>query len=140
MEPDQLELERLAAGVAYRVIDAEEVLQVPGRWHHLEAGIAVGEQARVAPYLPVKLTLLDDFAATLPMAAVSPPGGAGGATPLVAGRAACGPACRQAVASRSARVRGWLWRLTSDVLWVYETGVANSPAMSRLIHATGSEP
>src|SRR5215469_3643211 len=75
-----LELERLAAGVAYRVIYAEEVLQVPGRWHDLEAGIAAGEQARVAPHLPVKLTLFDDFAATLPMADVSPPGGAGGAT------------------------------------------------------------
>src|SRR5215510_8168668 len=68
MEPDPLELERLAAGVAYRVIYAEEVLQVPGRWHDLEAGIAAGEQARVAPHLPVKLTLFDDFAATLPMA------------------------------------------------------------------------
>lgn len=80
MEPDPQELERLAAGVAYRVIYAEEVLQVPGRWHDLEAGIAAGEQARVAPHLPVKLTLFDDFAATLPMADSSPPGGAGGAT------------------------------------------------------------
>src|SRR5215468_251426 len=80
LEPDPLELERLAAGVAYRVIYAEEVLRVPGRWHDLEAGIAAGEQARVAPHLPVKLTLFDDFAATLPMADVSPPGGAGGAT------------------------------------------------------------
>ena len=35
-------------------------------------------QGRPAP--PVKLTLFDDFAATLPMADVSPPGGAGGAT------------------------------------------------------------
>src|SRR5215510_15177247 len=68
MEPDPLELERLGEGVAYRVIYAEEVLRVPGRWHDLEAGIAAGEQARVAPRLPVKLTLFDDFAATLPMA------------------------------------------------------------------------
>jgi DNA-binding CsgD family transcriptional regulator len=63
--------------VAYRVIYADEVLRVPGRWHDLEAGIAAGEQARVAPKLPVKLTLFDDFAATLPMADVSAPGGPG---------------------------------------------------------------
>lgn len=68
VEPDPLELERLAEGVAYRVIYAEEVLRVPGRWHDLEAGIEAGEQARVVPHLPVKLTLFDDFAATLPMA------------------------------------------------------------------------
>ena len=53
---------------------------MPGRWHDLEAGIAAGEQVRVAPHLPVRLTLFDDFAATLPMDEVSPPGGAGGAT------------------------------------------------------------
>jgi DNA-binding CsgD family transcriptional regulator len=67
VEPDPLELERLAQGVSYRVIYADEVLQVPGRWRDLEAGISAGEQARVIHRLPVKLTLFDDFAATLPM-------------------------------------------------------------------------
>jgi DNA-binding CsgD family transcriptional regulator len=72
VEPDPLELERLSEGVEYRVIYTDEVLQVPGRWHDLEAGIAAGEQARVAPQLPVKLTIFDDFAATLPMVGGSP--------------------------------------------------------------------
>ncbi|GIH19391.1 helix-turn-helix domain-containing protein [Rugosimonospora africana] len=66
-DPDPIELQRLAEGVSYRVIYADEVLEQPGRWRDLEAGIAAGEQARVAHRLPVKLTLFDDFAATLPV-------------------------------------------------------------------------
>lgn len=67
-DPDPIELQRLAEGVSYRVIYADEVLQVPGRWRDLEVGIAAGEQARTTHTLPVKLTLFDDFAATLPVA------------------------------------------------------------------------
>lgn len=67
LEPDPAELERLAHGIAYRVIYADEVLRVPGRWADLEAGIAAGEQARVAPNLPAKLTLFDDFVAVMPV-------------------------------------------------------------------------
>jgi hypothetical protein len=67
LEPDPAELERLAHGIAYRVIYADEVLRVPGRWADLEAGIAAGEQARVAPQLPAKLTLFDDFVAVMPV-------------------------------------------------------------------------
>lgn len=66
-DPDPMELERLAAGVSYRVIYAEEVLQAPGRWRDVEAGISAGEQARVMQRLPLKLTLFDDVAATLPL-------------------------------------------------------------------------
>ncbi len=66
-DPDPIELERLRDGVAYRVIYADEVLQTPGRWQDIEAGVSAGEQARVMPRLPVKLTLFDDFAATLPV-------------------------------------------------------------------------
>jgi len=66
-DPDPMELERLGQGVSYRVIYAEEVLRVPGRWRDLEAGISAGEQARVVQRLPAKLTLFDDFAATLPV-------------------------------------------------------------------------
>jgi len=66
-DPDPMELERLSHGVAYRVIYADEVLAVPGRWRDLEAGISAGEQARVVQRLPAKLTLFDDFAATLPV-------------------------------------------------------------------------
>ncbi len=65
LEPDSVELQRLADGVAYRVIYAQHAIDVPGRWADLEAGIAAGEQARVLPELPAKLTLFDDFAATL---------------------------------------------------------------------------
>jgi DNA-binding CsgD family transcriptional regulator len=66
VEPDPVELERLRDGVSYRVIYAEEVLRAPGRWADIEAGIAAGEQAKLVPELPAKLTLFDDFAATLP--------------------------------------------------------------------------
>ena len=65
LEPDSVELQRLADGVKYRVIYAQHAVDVPGRWADLEAGIAAGEQARVLPDLPAKLTLFDDFAATL---------------------------------------------------------------------------
>jgi len=66
-DPDPMELDRLAAGVSYRVIYAEEVLRAPGRWRDIEAGISAGEQARVVQRLPAKLTLFDDLAATLPL-------------------------------------------------------------------------
>ncbi|HZC69890.1 MAG TPA: hypothetical protein VE442_04295 [Jatrophihabitans sp.] len=67
VEPDPVELERLRDGVAYRVIYAEEVLRTPGRWADVEAGIIAGEQAKLVPELPAKLTLFDDFAASLPI-------------------------------------------------------------------------
>jgi hypothetical protein len=66
-DPDPMELKRLAAGVSYRVIYAEEALRAPGRWRDIEAGISAGEQARVVQRLPAKLTLFDDLAATLPL-------------------------------------------------------------------------
>jgi hypothetical protein len=66
-DPDPMELKRLAAGVSYRVIYAEEVLRAPGRWRDIEAGISAGEQARVVQRLPAKLTIFDDLAATLPL-------------------------------------------------------------------------
>ena len=81
-DPDPIELERLEQGVSYRVIYAEDVLRVPGRWRDLEAGISAGEQARVVPWLPAKLTLFDDFAATLPI--TDAPGADGGGSKAVA--------------------------------------------------------
>jgi hypothetical protein len=65
LQPDSVELQRLADGVTYRVIYAQTVVDAPGRWADLEAGIAAGEKARVLPDLPAKLTLFDDFAATM---------------------------------------------------------------------------
>ncbi|HEY3716257.1 MAG TPA: helix-turn-helix domain-containing protein [Jatrophihabitantaceae bacterium] len=82
LEPDSVELQRLADGITYRVIYAQSVVDVPGRWADLEAGIAAGEQARVLPELPAKLTLFDDFAATLSMQA----GPAGAVSVLVVHR------------------------------------------------------
>lgn len=73
LEPDPVELQRLADGISYRVLYAQSVVDVPGRWADLEAGIGAGEQARVLPELPAKLTLFDDFAGTLSMA-VGPAG------------------------------------------------------------------
>jgi DNA-binding CsgD family transcriptional regulator len=67
VEPDPVELERLRDGVAYRVIYAEDVLRTPGRWADVEAGLNAGEDARMVPELPAKLTLFDDFAASLPI-------------------------------------------------------------------------
>jgi DNA-binding CsgD family transcriptional regulator len=67
VDPDPVELERLRDGIAYRVIYADEVLRAPGRWADVEAGIVVGEQARLVPELPAKLTLFDDFAASVPI-------------------------------------------------------------------------
>lgn len=68
LEPDSVELERLSDGVRYRVIYEQDVLRAPGRWADVETGIAAGEHARVLDRLPAKLTLFDDFAATLPIA------------------------------------------------------------------------
>ncbi len=81
-DPDPMELKRLAAGVSYRVIYAEEVLRAPGRWRDLEVGISAGEQARVVQHLPAKLTLFDDLAATLPL--IGRPGAADDASKAVA--------------------------------------------------------
>jgi hypothetical protein len=81
--PDPMELQRLAQGVSYRVIYAEEVLRTPGRWHDVEAGITAGEQARVTRRLPAKLTLFDDFAATLPVTGRPASGGAGSKAVIV---------------------------------------------------------
>ena len=64
-EPDPSNCSGWPTASSYRVIYAQEVVDVPGRWVDLEAGIAAGEQARVLPDLPAKLTLFDDFAATL---------------------------------------------------------------------------
>jgi hypothetical protein len=85
-DPDPMELERLGEGVSYRVIYAEEVLRVPGRWRDLEAGISAGEQARVVQRLPAKLTLFDDFAATLPVSGRPGADGDGSRTVVVVHR------------------------------------------------------
>jgi Bacterial regulatory proteins, luxR family len=61
-----LELEQLRRGVRYRILYDRHALDVPGRLADLEAGIAAGEEARVAD-IPIKMTLSDYPMALLPL-------------------------------------------------------------------------
>jgi DNA-binding CsgD family transcriptional regulator len=64
---DPVELERLAQGISYRVIYDQDELDVPGRWADIERSLDAGEQSRVLPGLPTKLTCFDDLVAMLPI-------------------------------------------------------------------------
>ncbi|MEU4094297.1 helix-turn-helix domain-containing protein [Streptomyces sp. NPDC026673] len=66
-EPNPIELELLKRGVAYRVIYDSTVLALPGWLADVTAGIRHGEQARVAPGLPMKLAVSDDRLAIIPL-------------------------------------------------------------------------
>ncbi|MEQ7128394.1 helix-turn-helix domain-containing protein [Actinopolymorpha sp. B11F2] len=62
------EVRRLAEGVTYRVIYTPEALTWPGRaGSDIRAGCEHGEQARVRPDLPVKLIIVDDRQAFVPV-------------------------------------------------------------------------
>jgi len=61
-----LELDLLRRGVRYRVLYDRHGLELPGRLTDLEAGLAHGEQARVAD-VPLKLVLSDYPLALLPL-------------------------------------------------------------------------
>lgn len=61
-----IEVDQLREGIRYRILYDPRGLDVPGRLVDLEAGIAAGEQARVAD-IPLKLTLFDRTAAMLPL-------------------------------------------------------------------------
>jgi len=61
-----LELDLLRRGVRYRVLYDRHGLELPGRLTDLEAGLAHGEQARVAD-VPLKLVLSDHPLALLPL-------------------------------------------------------------------------
>lgn len=63
---NELELDLLGRGVAYRVLYDPRGLDRPGRLADLQAGIAAGEQARVAE-VPIKLFLSDRSRALLPL-------------------------------------------------------------------------
>jgi Sugar-specific transcriptional regulator TrmB len=67
-----LQSRRMAAGVTYRVIYDQQALAVPGRMHDdILPGMAVGEQARARPELPIKLIISDDQLALIPAAVTS---------------------------------------------------------------------
>jgi hypothetical protein len=61
-----LAVEQLRAGLRFRILYDRIALDIPGRLAALEAGIAAGEEARVAD-IPLKMTLFDDTAAFLPV-------------------------------------------------------------------------
>jgi len=61
-----LERERLAAGVRYRGIYEQEALTAD-RLADIEASIAAGEEARIAPTLPLKLEIADRRMALIPL-------------------------------------------------------------------------
>jgi sugar-specific transcriptional regulator TrmB len=60
------ELDQLRRGIRYRILYDRRALDVPGRLADLEAGIAAGEEARVAD-VPLKMTIIDDSIAVLPV-------------------------------------------------------------------------
>ncbi len=61
------ELEQLARGeVTYRVVYARASIEDPGRYaQNIQPCVAAGEQARVLPEVPVKLTIVDQQFATV---------------------------------------------------------------------------
>ncbi|MCX4471430.1 LuxR C-terminal-related transcriptional regulator [Micromonospora sp. NBC_01655] len=63
---DDVEVDQLRQGIRYRILYDRRSLEVPGRLADLEAGIAAGEEARLTD-IPVKMTLIDDTLAVLPL-------------------------------------------------------------------------
>lgn len=57
----------LGKGVTFRTIYDWGVFRFPGRARHVRAAIDSGEQARVAPQLPMKMLLCDEQAALIPV-------------------------------------------------------------------------
>ncbi len=65
------ELAVLGRGVAMRVVYESRVLREPERLAEIQTFVQAGEQARVLPELPLKLALVDDRWALLPVSAGS---------------------------------------------------------------------
>lgn len=61
------ELDRLPSGVEFRAIYDQSVVELPERWPDIQASIAAGEQARVLAGIPFKVTLYDDWGASMPV-------------------------------------------------------------------------
>jgi len=62
------ELQRLAAGIEYRVLYSTAAIAIPGRLDgHIRPYCQQGEQARVRPDLPLKLMIIDDRCAVIPI-------------------------------------------------------------------------
>ena len=66
--PNDVELEGLARGVAYRGIYARAALDAgPGVIKAIARYVAAGEEARIINYLPMKLATIDDELGLLPL-------------------------------------------------------------------------
>ena len=66
--PNQEEIEHLKRGVSYRVVYSPESVEVPGYLtENILPCVEAGEQARVLPYVPAKLTIIDGSIAFVSM-------------------------------------------------------------------------
>lgn len=66
--PNQVEIEQLNRGVAYRVVYSPESVEVPGYLaENILPCVEAGEQARVLPDVPAKLTIIDGAIAFVSM-------------------------------------------------------------------------
>jgi DNA-binding CsgD family transcriptional regulator len=65
----------LGRGVACRAVYEPAALEVPGRMPHLRRLADLGEQARVAPRLPLKMVICDRKRAMLPLTGAGVPAG-----------------------------------------------------------------
>ncbi|MEV4621152.1 helix-turn-helix domain-containing protein [Asanoa sp. NPDC049573] len=61
------ELRRLAQGIEYRVIYDREAVVIPGKLEDIRTSIERGEKARVMVNAPLKLWMVDDSAAIIPI-------------------------------------------------------------------------
>lgn len=62
---EPLQATTIARGVSWRVVYAADAFERPGAWEETARMADEGEQARVAPYLPIKLVIVDRTVALL---------------------------------------------------------------------------
>ena len=65
--PNLVEREQLANGVDYRVVYDRAALGLPGRLETITEMIELGEQARTAPAVPMKMMIVDRAVAVIPL-------------------------------------------------------------------------
>ena len=82
-QPNALQVERLAEGVAYRTVYDLSVLEDPGTFARVQADLSSGEQARVLEGVPLKLAIADRSMGLLPLSG----GGEGSDTAVLVIRA-----------------------------------------------------
>jgi DNA-binding CsgD family transcriptional regulator len=65
LNPSEMDL--LAKGISYRIAYAQAALDRPGALAAIEVSTAAGEEARLLPEVPMKLTIADEHVALLPL-------------------------------------------------------------------------